>query len=45
MGGVCVRHMGDRRNAWKVLVGKAEGKKPLGKSRRRWEDNSVTCTL
>jgi hypothetical protein len=28
MGGVC-----------RVLVGKPEGKRPLGRSRRRWEDN------
>jgi hypothetical protein len=27
------------RNAYKILVGKPEGKRPLGKSRRRWEDN------
>ena len=27
------------RNAYRVLVGKPEGKRPLGRSRRRWEDN------
>ena len=27
------------RNAYKVLVGKPEGKRPLGRPRRRWEDN------
>jgi hypothetical protein len=27
------------RNAYKILVKKPEGKKPLGRSRRRWEDN------
>ena len=26
-------------NAYRVLVGKPEGKKPLGRPRRRWEDN------
>jgi hypothetical protein len=26
-------------NAYTVLVGKLEGKKPLGRHRRRWEDN------
>jgi len=31
--------MGERRGAYRVLVGKPEGKKPLGRSRRRWEDN------
>ena len=34
-----VAHMGDRRSAYKVLVGKPEGKKPLGRPRRRCEDN------
>jgi len=27
------------RNAYKILVGKPEGKKPLGRPSRRWEDN------
>ena len=27
------------RNAHRVLVGKSEGKRPLGRTRRRWEDN------
>jgi hypothetical protein len=27
------------RNAYKILVGKPEGKAPLGKPKRRWEDN------
>jgi hypothetical protein len=31
--------MGDRRGAYKVLVEKPEGKRQLGKPRRRWEDN------
>jgi hypothetical protein len=31
--------MGEIRNAYKILVGKPEGKKPLGRRRRRWEDN------
>jgi len=30
--------MGDRRGVYRVLVGKPEGKRPLGRSRRRWED-------
>jgi hypothetical protein len=30
--------MGEKRKVCKVLVGKPEGKKPLGKPRRRWED-------
>jgi hypothetical protein len=28
-----------KRNAYMILVGKPEGKRPLGRSRRRWEDN------
>ena len=31
--------MGDRRGVYRVLVGIPEGKRPLGKPRRRWEDN------
>jgi hypothetical protein len=34
-----VARMGDKRNACRILVGKPEGKRPLGRSRRRWEDN------
>jgi hypothetical protein len=31
--------MGEKRNAYRVLVGKPEGKRPLGRARRRWVDN------
>ena len=31
--------MGDGRGVHRVLVGKPEGKRPLGRSRLRWEDN------
>jgi len=31
--------MGERRGIYRVLVGKPEGKRPLGRPRRRWEDN------
>jgi hypothetical protein len=31
--------MGESRGVYRVLVGKPEGKRPLGKSRRRWDDN------
>jgi hypothetical protein len=31
--------MGENRGVHRVLVGKSEGKRPLGKPRRRWEDN------
>jgi hypothetical protein len=38
MGGACAR-LGERRVAYRVLVGKPEGKRPLGRPRRRREDN------
>jgi hypothetical protein len=31
--------MGEERGAHRVVVGKPEGKRPLGRPRRRWEDN------
>jgi hypothetical protein len=31
--------MGVKRNAYRILVGKPEGKRPLGRQRRRWVDN------
>jgi hypothetical protein len=31
--------MGEKRNAYRLLVGKPEGKKPLGRQRSRWVDN------
>ena len=34
-----VANMGERRGVYRVLVGKPEGKKPLGRPRRRWEDS------
>jgi hypothetical protein len=34
-----VDRMGARRGVYRVLVGKPEGKKPLGRPKRRWEDN------
>jgi hypothetical protein len=38
----CAGHaarMGEKRNAYRILVGKPEEKKPLRTPRRRWEDN------
>ena len=34
-----VARMVERRGVYRVLVGKPEGKRPLGRLRRRWEDN------
>jgi hypothetical protein len=31
--------MGETRNAYRILVGNPEGKRPLGRPRHRWEDN------
>jgi hypothetical protein len=31
--------MGEKRNAYRILVGKPEGRKPLRRPRRRWLDN------
>jgi hypothetical protein len=31
--------MGERRDAYRVLVGRPEGRRPLGRPRRRWKDN------
>jgi hypothetical protein len=36
---VHVARMGERRGVYRVLVGKTEGKRPLGRPRRRCEDN------
>jgi len=34
-----VARRGENRGAYRVLVGKPEGKRPLGRHRHRWEDN------
>ena len=34
-----VARVGDRSGVYRVLVGKPDGKRPRGRSRRRWEDN------
>jgi len=41
MGGACGTYGGGERRVqvYRVLVGKPEGKRPLGRPRRRWEDN------
>jgi hypothetical protein len=44
-----VAWMGEKRNAYRLLVGKPEGKRPLGRPRHRWVDNirmdlGVVCT-
>ena len=37
-----VVRMGERRGVYRILVGKPEGKRPLGRPKRRWEDNIKT---
>jgi hypothetical protein len=34
-----VGRMGEKRNTYRILVGKPEGKRPLGRPRSRWVDN------
>jgi hypothetical protein len=31
--------MGERRDAYRVLVGKSEGRRPLGRPKHKWENN------
>jgi hypothetical protein len=38
MGGACSTYGGEERS-YRILVGKHEGKTPLGRPRHRWEDN------
>jgi len=38
MGGACSTY-GENRSVYTVLVGEPVGKRPLGRPRRRWEDN------
>jgi hypothetical protein len=37
--------MGELRNAYKMSVGKPEGKRPLERPRRKWEDNIITVDV
>jgi hypothetical protein len=34
-----IAHMEEMRNTYKILVGKTEGNRLIGRSRHRWEDN------
>jgi hypothetical protein len=38
IGGKCSTN-GEKRNAYRILVGRSEGKRQLGRSRHKWEDN------
>jgi hypothetical protein len=42
MGGACT--YGEKKNAYRDLVRKPEGKRPLGRFKRRWEDD-IACKL
>jgi maltodextrin utilization protein YvdJ len=37
-----VARVGEMRNEYSILVGKSEGKRPLGRTRRKWEGNIRT---
>jgi hypothetical protein len=39
MGGACSRY-GEGRGVYRVLMGKPEGKRPLGRQSRRWDDSN-----
>ena len=39
---VHVARMGEERRVYRVLVGKPDGRRPLGRPRRRWVDNTRT---
>jgi hypothetical protein len=39
MGGACSKHTGEMRNAYRILDGKPEQKRPLRRPRCRWENN------
>jgi len=38
MGGLCSTHVKDE-SAYKILIGKSEGKRPCPRPKRRWENN------
>jgi hypothetical protein len=40
-----VARMGEKRNVCRLLVGKPEGKRPLGRPRRKWENNIKADTV
>jgi transcription termination factor 2 len=40
-----VAQIGEKRNVYRLLVGKSEGKRPLGRPKRRWRDNIKTDLL
>jgi hypothetical protein len=39
--GINVTRTGEKRNAYRLLVGNPEGKRPLGRPRLRWVDNII----
>jgi hypothetical protein len=46
MGRACSTNKGETRNAYSILVGKTEGKRPLGTPKRKWVDNiKIDLTL
>jgi hypothetical protein len=43
--GLVARNDNNKKNSYRILVEKPEEKRPLGRPRRRWEDNIVTCRM
>jgi hypothetical protein len=43
--GIALLGMGEKRNVYRLLVGKPEGKRPLGRPRGRWIDNIKIALL
>jgi hypothetical protein len=41
MGGACGKNGGEEEYIYRILVGKPEGNRLLGRPRRRWEDNII----
>jgi hypothetical protein len=36
-----IARMGEKRGAYRILVGRPEGRRPLGRPKRRWKDNII----
>jgi hypothetical protein len=45
MGRACSTNGGEKRNVYRTLMGKPEGKRPLGRPRHRWVDSLATAVV